>query len=466
MRSFGRLKGNIFGGNMIRHNCGIFGVYNAENAIDLTYYGLFELQHRGEEGAGIIANTPAGLFERKCEGLVSELVRGSSVKAFPPANSCIGQIRYSTTGGSSIANLQPFVVQYGDGFLALAHNGNLVNYCPIKRELVSHGAVFRSTTDSEIFLHLIAQSKKANLTDAIISALKRVEGAYSLLILSPKELFAVRDPYGFRPLEMGKLNGATIFASETCALDFLGAEHICSVRRGELIRVSQNGVERVNILENEPERFCLFELIYFARPDSLVNGYNVYEFRKRLGKILAELYPVEADAVIPVPDSGFSAAISFSQNSGIPLELGLIRSYYIGRTFIAPRLHERESDVVFKYSPLKSSIYGKRVVVIDDSIVRGTTSRRLIEIIRSAGAKEIHLRIASPPLKYPCFYGIDIPTREELIASSLDILDIQRFLGVDSLFYLPLEKIVLPEHEDRFCTACFSGEYPVPVKDF
>lgn len=447
---------------MIRHNCGLFGVYNSDKAIDLTYYGLFQLQHRGEEGSGIVGLTESGLFIRKNEGLLNELVKNEVGCSFPSSRAAIGHVRYSTTGSSSSINLQPFVVQYKDGFLAIAHNGNFVNYKDIKSELIKRGTVFHSTTDSEIFLHLVARSGAPELVEAIIDTTSKIEGAYAILVLSRDSLYAVRDPYGFRPLEMGELDGSIIFSSESCALNFLGAKHIRSVSRGEIVRVSKSGTESFFIPQKKPSRLCLFELIYFARPDSIIDGFNVYEFRKRAGKLLAELAPADADAVIAVPDSGMVSALGFAQRLNLPIELGLSRSYYIGRTFIKPRLYERESDVVFKYSPIGSVLNGKRVILVDDSLVRGTTSRRLIDIIRDAGAKEIHFRIASPPLKYPCFYGIDIPTKQELIASSLEIEDIKRFIGVDSLYYLPLEYLI-GENLNRFCTACFSGEYPIPV---
>ncbi len=449
---------------MIKHNCGIFGVYNSYRALDLTYYGLFQLQHRGEEGFGVVGVTDTGIFERKSEGLLSELTKNGYAFSFPSSRAAIGHVRYSTTGSPSTANLQPFIVQFRNDFLAIAHNGNFVNYKRLKEKLVKKGTVFHSTTDTEIFLHLVAQSMESDLLAGIMYAMSIVEGAYSILLLTKDAIYAVRDPYGFRPLEMGELEGAIIFSSETCALSFLGANHIRPVKPGEIIRVSRSGVDSFKLENKNPARFCIFELIYFARPDSIVDGFNVYEFRKKSGMMLGKLAPATADIVVAVPDSGSIAAIAYAQTVGIPFEIGLVRSYYVGRSFIKPRLHERESDVVFKYGPVNSVIKGKRIVLVDDSLVRGTTSRRLIEIIRTAGAKEIHMRVASPPLKYPCFYGIDIPTRHELIASSLDLNEIKGFINVDSLSYLPLEYLINSD-ENRFCTACFSGEYPIEVRE-
>ncbi|MCP3105351.1 amidophosphoribosyltransferase [Myxococcus sp. K15C18031901] len=444
--------------------CGIFGITGHAEASNLTYLGLHALQHRGQESAGIVASDGHGLRAHRQMGLVADIF-DAPVLAGLPGQSAIGHVRYSTAGGSQLKNAQPLFVQYAGGQCAIAHNGNLVNATELKEQLEADGAIFQSDADTEVILHLLARSKQATFEQKLVEALRKVKGAYSLLVLTDGKLVAVRDPLGIRPLVLGRMKeGAYVLASETTALDLIEAEVIRELEPGELL-VIENGVMRTSKPFAEPGRLgrCIFEQVYFARPDSVLFGKSVYEVRKRMGMQLAREQPApSADLVIAVPDSGVAAAIGFSQQSGIPYDVGLIRSHYVGRTFIEPQQSIRHFGVKLKLSAVRNVIKGKRVVVVDDSIVRGTTSRKIVKMIKAAGALEVHLRISSPPTKWPCFYGIDTPSRQELIAASHSTEEIARYVTADSLGYISLaglgEAVGDPTRE-TFCTACFSGQY-------
>ena len=449
--------------------CGVFGIYGSPEAANLTYLGLYSLQHRGQESAGIVSSDGERLYSEISMGLVADTFTKERLKKLP-GTIAIGHNRYSTTGSSLIKNAQPFVMEYLRGSLALAHNGNLVNALKIRDELEHHGSIFRSSMDSEGIVHLIAMSQEKRLVDRITEALKKVKGAYSLLVMSEKQLIVVRDPHGFRPLCMGRLGDSYIFSSETCALDLIEAEYIRDVEPGEMILINEKGMESFKPFPPEKPSHCIFEFVYFARPDSNIFGKNVYQVRKNLGRILAQEAYVDADIVIPVPDSGVPAALGYSEESGIPFETGLIRNHYVGRTFIEPQQSIRHFGVKIKLNAIRDVIKGKRVIVIDDSIVRGTTSRKIIQMIRGAGAKEVHVRISSPPTSNPCYYGIDTPTRAELIASSHSVEEINRYITSDSLAYISLDGLkstVYPD-ENNYCCACFDSHYPVefPWKDY
>ncbi|WP_338870323.1 amidophosphoribosyltransferase [Myxococcus stipitatus] len=444
--------------------CGIFGITGHVEASNLTYLGLHALQHRGQESAGIVASDGHGLRAHRQMGLVADIF-DAPVLAGLPGQSAIGHVRYSTAGGSQLKNAQPLFVQYAGGQCAIAHNGNLVNAAELKEKLEADGAIFQSDADTEVILHLLARSKQASFEQKLVEALRKVEGAYSLLVLTENKLVAVRDPLGIRPLVLGRMKeGAYVLASETTALDLIEAELVRELEPGELL-VIENGVLRTSKPFAEPARLgrCIFEQVYFARPDSVLFGKSVYEVRKRMGMQLAREKPVPgADLVIAVPDSGVAAAIGFSQQSGIPYDVGLIRSHYVGRTFIEPQQSIRHFGVKLKLSAVKHVLKGKRVVVVDDSIVRGTTSRKIVKMLKAAGAIEVHLRISSPPTKWPCFYGIDTPSRQELIAASHSTDEIARYVTADSLGYISLEGLeeaVGDADRGNFCTACFSGKY-------
>lgn len=444
--------------------CGVFGVYGAEEAANLTYLGLHSLQHRGQEAAGIVTSNGQQLFVHRGMGLVQDVFNASVIEKLPGSRA-IGHVRYSTAGGSHVKNAQPIAVDCGIGSVAVAHNGNLTNYLELRQKLENEGSIFSSSSDTEVFVHLIARSKAADTVDRVAEALHRVEGAYSLVFLTVEELVAVRDPNGLRPLCLGKLNDAFVFASEPPAFHLMGAEYVRDVEPGEMIVVNKFGMRSVypfGKAKREPT-FCIFEHVYFARPDASFGGVSVYEARKRMGAILSTDCPVEADVVIPVPDSGVPAALGFSRATGIPFELGLIRSHYVGRTFIEPQQSIRHFGVRLKLHPVFEILKGKRVCVIDDSIVRGTTSRKIVRMIRDAGAKEVHLRISSPPTVWPCFYGIDTPSRNELIASKHSPDEVAKFVSADSLGYLSIEGLHRAVSGGGFCDACFSGNYPIPV---
>lgn len=441
--------------------CGIFGIFNKDEASNYVYLGLHALQHRGQEAAGIISTDGERFYIHKGKGLVNEIFNKKGIIASLKGKIAIGHNRYSTFGDESESNIQPLHAHYDLGSVAIAHNGNLVNASSIKRELVSQGAIFNSNSDTEVIIHLIARSTKSSFFERLVEALRLIRGAFSLVIMRENELYAVRDPWGFRPLSMGKLDDAVVFASETCAFDLIGAEFIRDLEPGEVVVANVDGVHSFKPFEETDEHKCVFEHIYFSRPDSLLWGRHVYSVRKEMGKVLAKESPVEADIVIPTPDSGVPAAIGFSQESGIPFDFGLIRNHYVGRTFIEPTQSIRNFGVRLKLNPARDVLEGKRVVVVDDSIVRGTTSRRIVKMLRGAGAKEVHLRIASPPVLSPCFYGIDTPTRKELIASSHTIEEIRKYTTADSLAYLSLDGLKSIVGENGWCFACFSGNYPL-----
>ncbi len=460
----------------LKEECGVFGIFGHPEAANLTYLGLHALQHRGQESAGITTSDGQNLYTHREMGLVSDVFNESTIENLPGRNA-IGHVRYSTTGSSHIKNSQPLVITYSRGQLAIAHNGNLTNARILREELEKDGAIFQSTTDTEVIVHLIARSKEESLVKRIIEALTRCKGAYSLLFLTPEFMLAARDPYGFRPLALGNLMNSMVIASETCAFDLIEAQFTREIEPGEILLVSKKGTESFKPFKNTKHAYCVFEYIYFSRPDSHVFGRNVYQVRKELGKQLAKEQPAEADIVIAVPDSGVPAAIGYSEQSGFPLELGLLRSHYVGRTFIEPRKSIRSFGVKLKLNAIKEVLLGKRVVIVDDSIVRGTTSRKIVKMIRAAGAKQVHMRVSSPPMKFSCYYGIDTPTKEELIANSLNVEEINKYITTDSLGYLSLEGVMKAvsnhkslDQKESFCNACFTGNYRIPIteskKDF
>ena len=447
--------------------CGVFGVWNHPEAAKLTYLGLHALQHRGQESAGIISVTKeARRFARHMGmGLVADIFTADELERLD-GSAALGHVRYSTTGGPSVQAVQPFTIETVRGSMSLAHNGNLVNTDELRSDLEREGAIFSSHSDTEVLMHLVARSRAKRLVDRMREALAQVEGAYTLLVMTPEGMIGLRDPEGFRPLVIGRHGSSWVLASETCALDLIEAEFVREVEPGEIVCIDNEGLksERLVHAPNSPRRSCIFELIYFARPNSNIFGHSVYEARHEMGKQLAREAPAEADLVIPVPDSGLPAALGFSEASGLPFRHGLLRSHYVGRTFIEPQQEIRHFGVKLKLSAVRSVLAGKRVVVVDDSIVRGTTSRKIVKILRDAGAAEVHFRISSPPTTHPCFYGIDTPTREELIASSHTVAQIRDYLVADSLAYLTpegLHKAISDRFgsERAFCNACFTGEY-------
>lgn len=445
--------------------CGIFGVYNNKESAKLTYLGLYALQHRGQESAGIVSSDGKKFFSKIGNGLVSDVFLKKDFSQLKGFNA-IGHVRYSTFGSSSLANAQPFAINYADGNLAIAHNGNLCNASVLRNELEKGGSIFQTSTDSEVILHFIAKSKKKTIEEKIINALSHVKGAYSLLFLSGKKLIAVRDPYGFRPLCIGKLKDSYIISSESCAFDLVGAKYIRDVEPGEIVSISDDGLKSRRFSKNRKNTFCIFEFVYFARPDSMVFGKSVYTIRKNLGKELAKESQPNADNVISVPDSANVAAVGFSTESKIPYEIGFIRNHYIGRTFIEPKQEIRNFGAKIKYNPVRETLKEKKIVLVDDSVVRGTTSRKLIKMLRNAGVKKIHHRISSPPIKYSCFYGIDTPRVSELIASRKSVKEIKEFFGVDTLHYLSLDGLIKATgmKKNNFCLACFTGDYPIEPK--
>jgi len=447
----------------MHEECGVFGVFNHPEASNLTYLGLYALQHRGQEGAGICSSDGKQMFLEKSMGLVADIFSEKRLKKLP-GYLAIGHNRYSTAGSSVLKNVQPIVANFALGTLALAHNGNLVNAGELRKSLEEDGAIFQSTSDSEVVVHLIAHSKGDNFPDRVIQALKKVSGAFSLLILREKELIAVRDPYGVRPLCIGQVDGAYVVASETCAFDLISAKYIRDVEPGEMVVINEHGITSYKALTSPRKAFCVFEFIYFSRPDSYIfGGQNVNEIRKEFGRQLARESMTEADLVIPVPDSGVPAALGFSEESKIPFDFGLIRNHYIGRTFIEPKQSIRHFGVKIKLNPVRKLIEGKRIIVIDDSIVRGTTSKKIVKMLReNGGAKEVHLRISSPPTIMPCFYGIDTPTRQELIAATHDVEETRKYVTADSLSYLDIEGLlkIVPDSQN-YCSACFDNIYPI-----
>jgi amidophosphoribosyltransferase len=450
-------------GDKLKEDCGVFGIVNHPEAARIAYLGIYALQHRGQESAGIASSDRQKLYLEKGMGYVSDVFDGSRLERLQ-GDSALGHVRYSTAGESAAWNAQPILIDCWRGPVALAHNGNLTNAAQLRHELERDGAIFHSTSDSEVILHLLSRSRRRTLQEAFVEALRIVQGAYSLMLLTPGYLLAARDPHGFRPLCIGRVNGSYAIASETCAFDLIEAEYVRDVEPGEVVRIEEGGLESQMPLPREKPAYCIFEHIYFSRPDSLVFGRTVNASRREMGKNLAREHPVRADVVVPVPDSGVSAAIGYAQESGIPLEFGLIRNHYVGRTFIEPKQSIRNFGVKIKLNPVREILRNKSIVLIDDSIVRGTTSRKIMHIIRSMGAREIHVRITSPPLIAPCYYGIDIPTYRELIASSKSVDEIRAFIGADSLGYLSLESVLRSvEDKNQYCTACFTDKYPTEV---
>jgi amidophosphoribosyltransferase len=450
-----------------KDECGVFGIWPAQEASRQAYLGLYALQHRGQEAAGICTRDGRVLHLFKGQGHVAD-VFGEATLDKLPGDAAIGHTRYSTTGGNVASAAHPFLVKGRFGQLALCHNGNLTNTESLRDRLIQDGQVFSSPSDSEVILALINRAKTSSLTEAIVEALKQVEGAYSLLILSEDLLIAARDPHGFRPLALGTLGQTYVLASETTAFDLLGAQYVREVEAGELLVLGPEGAQSHFPLAKVRPKPCVFEHVYFARPDSLVFGQSVLTTRRMMGRLLARRHPVDADYVIPVPDSGVHAALGYAEESGIPFEFGLIRNHYVGRTFIEPKQHIRSFGVKIKLNPVRELLKGKRVVMVDDSLVRGTTSRKIVQMVRNAGAAEIHMRISSPPTTHSCFYGIDTPTREQLIASHNSVEEICKFIEADTLGYLDLGDLQTSMNDGdgkSFCYACFTGEYPVIPRD-
>lgn len=458
--------------DQLRLECGVFGVFDVRDAAAVVALGLHALQHRGQEACGIAAFDGQSFTTERHLGHVGEAFTGSDLVDRLPGQYAIGHTRYATAGGSGIRNVQPMFADLEAGGVALAHNGNLTNFLALRDQLVSEGAIFQSTSDSEVILHLIARSRKARVVDRFIDAIGQIEGGYALVALTNKKLIGVRDPLGIRPLVLGDLAGKPVLASETCALDMIGATFVRDIEHGEIVVISETGVESLKPFQTGKARPCVFEYVYFARPDSVVDGRSVYDVRKRMGMRLAEETPCGADVVVPVPDSGVPAALGYAKASGIPYELGIIRSHFVGRTFIQPTQGVRELGVRMKHSPNRAVLEGKRVVLIDDSIVRGTTSRKIVRMVREAGATEVHLRSASPPLMWPDFYGIDMPDRDKLLAAHKSLAEMAAFIEVDSLGFLSVEGLywaleagprdpVCPQFTDHY----FTGDYPTRLLD-
>ncbi len=449
-----------------REECGVFGIYGNPRAANLAYLGLYSLQHRGQESAGIASSDRDHIYRYAGMGKVIDIFQQQHIDNLH-GDIAIGHNRYSTTGSSFLRNAQPFRAESNLGPIVLAHNGNLSNAGTLRAHLEKQGHIFQTTIDSEVIVHLMAKSGETDFLAAMIHALKQVRGAYSLLIMNKEKIYAVRDPHGFRPLVLGKLDDAWVVASETCSFDIIDADYEREVQPGELIEISKFGAKSYFPFEKKKESLCIFEYIYFSRPDSIIFGESVHEMRINLGRMLAKTSPVEADIVVPIPDSSVSAAIGYSRESGIPYDLAMIRSHYIGRTFIEPSQRIRDFGVKIKFNVVKSAIKGKRVVVVDDSIMRGTTMRKIIKMFRNAGAKEVHVRISSPPTLFPCFYGIDIPTHKELIAATHTIEEIRKYLRVDSIEYMTVDTMLsaINRPNMNFCNACFNGDYPSPLEE-
>ncbi len=458
----------------LREECGVVAIYGHPEASKLAYLSLYALQHRGQESAGIASSNGERLHLHKAMGLVSDIFT-ADVLARIPGSLAIGHTRYSTAGDSALLNAQPIMVECNKGKIALAHNGNITNALEVRAQLDQQGSIFQTTSDTEVIVHLIARSREQTLGDAMADSLRRLEGAYSLVMLTPDRVFAARDPRGFRPLVMGRISGQAahradtiVFASETCAFDLIGATYEREVKPGELVIVGPEGVHSRFYSAQQPQSSCIFEHVYFSRPDSMVFGRAVQASRDAMGRQLALESPVDADIVVPVPDSGVTAAMGFSHESGIPLQFGLIRNHYVGRTFIEPEQRVRDFGVKLKLNPVRHVLDGKRVVLIDDSIVRGTTSKKIVRMVRDAGAKEVHIRISCPPTISPCYYGVDTPSKNQLIGANKSVDEIREYIGADSLAYLSLEGLrkAAGEGEDRiYCTGCYTGKYPTNIVD-
>ena len=457
----------------LHEECGVFGIYGQPEAVAHVALGLHALQHRGQEAAGIVTYDGAHFHNHRGLGHVEDNFGSESVIRKLKGNMAVGHVRYSTTGETLLRNVQPLFAEMEFGGLALGHNGNLTNAMALRRQLVRRGCLFQSTTDTEVIIHLIAISLYSTVEDRLIDALRQIEGAYSLVALTPDSVIGVRDPLGIRPLVLGKLEKGWILASETCALDIIGAEFVRDVEPGEIVILSADGIRSVKPFVKTQRRFCIFEYIYFARPDSVMEGTSVYEARKLIGKELARESRIEADVVVPVPDSGVPAAIGFAAEAGIPFELGIIRNHYVGRTFIQPTDNIRHTGVKMKHNANRPILAGKRVILVDDSIVRGTTSRKIVEMVRQAGATEVHMRISSPPTTHSCYFGIDTPEREKLLAARYDLDGMAKLIGVDSLAFISIDGLYRAVGEagrdnasPQFCDACFTGDYPVVPTDY
>ncbi|MCG8431609.1 MAG: amidophosphoribosyltransferase [Candidatus Omnitrophica bacterium] len=462
------MRKNSCDNDIPREYCGLFGIINHKQASWLTYLGLYAQQHRGQEACGIVSGHKGVLNAHKDTGLINDVFTEPVISRLK-GSMAVGHVRYSTTGSSVLKNAQPLLIEYAKGAMCIAHNGNLVNSLTLRKYLEKNGSIFQTTTDSELLIHLMARSKARGVRESLVHALQRIKGAYAFVMMDSEQLIGVRDPMGFRPLSLGKLRNSWCLASETCAFDLIGAKLVREIEPGEIVFIRREGVQSLKprqLQSRSRHAFCTFEHIYFARPDSVIFGENVHTVRRRLGEQLAREHPARADFVVPVPDSGYSAALGYAKQSGIPLEMGIIRNHYVGRTFIQPVQDSRELGVRVKFNLLKGVLKGKRVVIIDDSIVRGTTSKIRVRNLRKAGVKEVHLRISCPAHKFPCFYGIDFHRSSELIANKYDSLEaIRKFLDVDSLGYLSLSGMLatLRYSKNHYCTACWAGKYPVKV---
>jgi amidophosphoribosyltransferase len=461
-----------FDDDKLHEECGVFGVYGAVDAAAHVALGLHALQHRGQEAAGIVSVENGQFFTHKALGLVGDHFNGKEVMTKLRGNRAIGHNRYSTSGEPHLRNVQPLFAEFSFGGLAIGHNGNLTNAYTLRTSLIKDGAIFQSTSDTEVIVHLIARSSKPTVEERLVEALKQVEGAYSLVALTHNIMIGLRDPLGVRPLVLGKLGDAYILASESCALDIIGAELLRDIEPGEMIVIRENGLQSLRPFEQKSERFCVFEYVYFSRPDSILNDKNVYQVRKAIGAELAKDAPSDADLVVPVPDSGLPAAIGYAAQAGLPFELGIIRNHYVGRTFIEPTDQVRHLGVKLKHNANIAMIKGKRVVLVDDSIVRGTTSKKIVAMVREAGASEVHMRIASPPTTHSCFYGVDTPERDKLLAANMSVEEMREFIGADSLAFLSIDGVyrALGEanrdsKQPQYCDACFTGDYPIALTD-
>jgi amidophosphoribosyltransferase len=472
MQNNHNLRTSTFDDDHFHDECGVFGIFRHRDAAAMVALGLHALQHRGQEAAGIVSYEGTQFHSHRAAGLVGDNFNSEDVIGRLKGDMAIGHTRYATTGETMLRNVQPLFAEFEFGGFAVGHNGNLTNAYSIRKQLVQRGCIFQSTTDTEVIIHLIAISQFSNVVDRMIDALHQIEGAYSLVCLSNDAMIGVRDPLGVRPLVLGRLAGAYILASETCALDIIGAEYVRDVAPGELVIIDNDGIRSIRPFTKKPQRFCIFEYVYFARPDSQVENRNVYEVRKQIGIELAKESHIDADMVVPVPDSGVPAAIGYAQQSGIPFDLGIIRNHYVGRTFIEPSRHIRNLGVRLKHNANREGLKGKRVILVDDSIVRGTTSEKIVSMVRQAGAAEVHMRISSPPTMHPCFYGIDTPKQEELLASNMNVEQIAKHIGADSLAFISMNGLYRAVGEAKrddaapqYCDACFSGDYAIPLTD-
>lgn len=461
-----------FDDDKLREECGVFGLYNHPQAAAITALGLHALQHRGQEAAGIVSHDGTSFHLQHALGLVGDHFSSEEVMKGLKGPHAIGHVRYATTGGTLLRNVQPLYADFEFGGFALAHNGNLTNAQTLRRQLVRRGCLFQSTTDTEVIVHLMALARGGSAVDRMIEAVRQVEGAFSLVAISPDEVIGVRDPLGVRPLVLGKLGDTYIMTSETCALDIVGADYIRDIEPGEMVVLNADGMHSLRPFQPSSRRFCIFEYIYFARPDSVMEGISVYEARRRIGMELAREAGVPADLVVPVPDSGVPAALGYAAQSGVSFDLGIIRNHYVGRTFIEPTDQIRHLGVKLKHNANRAMIEGKRVVLVDDSIVRGTTSKKIVEMVRAAGAKEVHMRISSPPTSHPCFYGIDTPEQSKLLAHRLSVEEMREFIGADSLAFISLDGLYRAMGEKKrdasaltYCDACFTGDYPISLTD-